>query len=47
MGFFGNLFGGRGKVPCVKSGPTFGLERSRRVDGGWRRKRSDSGKKRK
>ena len=38
------LFGGKGKTPKVKSGPTYGKERSRRKDGGWRRTRSDKGK---
>lgn len=32
--------------PVVKSGPTAGQNRSRRDDGGWRRKRSDAGKSR-
>lgn len=32
--------------PVVKSGPTAGQNRSRRDDGGWRRKRSDAGKTR-
>jgi hypothetical protein len=47
MGFFGMLFGGKGKVPKVKTGPTFGLERSRTKKGAWRKKRSDAGKSRK
>ena len=33
--------------PKVKTGPTSGETRSRRSDGGWRRKRSDTGVKRK
>lgn len=32
--------------PVVNSGPTSGQNRSRRQDGGWRRKRSDAGKPR-
>ena len=32
--------------PTVKTGPTRGENRSRRDDGGWRRKRSDAGKSR-
>ena len=32
--------------PKVKSGPTAGKVRSRNKNGQWRRKRSDSGKKR-
>jgi hypothetical protein len=33
-------------IPKVKTGPTAGNERSRNKDGRWRKKRSDSGKKR-
>lgn len=40
-------FGGTGKTPRVKTGPTFGQERSRNSDGSWRAKRSDAGVKRK
>ncbi|MEH7336259.1 hypothetical protein V7161_26905 [Neobacillus drentensis] len=36
-------FGGMGKSPIVKSGPTYGLERSRNKGGEWRAKRSDTG----
>jgi hypothetical protein len=32
--------------PKVKTGPTRGQTRSRNNDGQWRRKRSDTGKKR-
>lgn len=39
-------FGGTGKTPIVKSGPTYGQERSRNNDGSWRSKRSDSGSSR-
>ena len=28
--------------PLIKSGPTFGFNRSRNSDGRWRRKRSDA-----
>lgn len=34
------------KGPVVKSGPTRGENRSRKKDGEWRKKRSDSGKSR-
>lgn len=33
--------------PIVKTGPTAGENRSRNQDGTWRKKRNDSGKKRK
>ena len=33
--------------PIVKTGPTAGKNRSRNKDGRWRKKRSDTGKKRK
>lgn len=36
-------FGGTGKTPRVKSGPTYGQERSRNQDGQFRSKRSDAG----
>lgn len=36
-------FGGKGKTPRVKSGPTYGQERSRNQDGQFRAKRSDAG----
>lgn len=29
--------------PVVKTGPTSGQNRSRRLDGAWRKKRSDAG----
>ncbi len=32
--------------PVVKTGPTAGQTRSRNKDGRWRKKRSDTGKKR-
>lgn len=32
--------------PLVKSGPTTGKVRTRRIDGRWRKKRSDTGKPR-
>ncbi len=32
--------------PVVKTGPTAGNNRSRNNDGQWRKKRSDTGKKR-
>lgn len=32
--------------PVVKSGPTSGQNRSRKSSGEWRKKRSDTGKKR-
>lgn len=32
--------------PVVKTGPTKGQNRSRNLDGRWRKKRSDAGKKR-
>lgn len=40
-------FGGKGKVPLVKSGPNYGQERSRNKDGSWRPQRSDAGISRK
>lgn len=40
-------FGGRGQVPRVKTGPTYGQERSRNTGGEWRAKRSDAGEPRK
>ncbi|MDD6989590.1 hypothetical protein [Ruminococcus sp.] len=33
--------------PVVKTGPTAGKNRSRNINGRWRSKRSDAGKKRK
>lgn len=36
-------FGGKGKTPRVKSGPTYGQERSRNSNGQFRAKRSDAG----
>ena len=33
--------------PVVKSGPTYGQNRSRNSDGTWRKKRSDAGQKKK
>lgn len=39
-------FGGKGKTPRVKSGPTYGQERSRNSNGQFRAKRSDAGVKR-
>lgn len=30
-------------IPKIKTGPTYGQERSRNQDGRWRRKRSDTG----
>lgn len=33
--------------PIVKTGPTAGQNRSRNMNGQWRRKRSDAGKSRK
>ena len=30
-------------IPIVKTGPTAGKERSRKVTGEWRKKRSDAG----
>lgn len=36
-------FGGKGKTPRVKSGPTYGQERSRNSNGQFRSKRSDAG----
>ena len=35
------------KGPIVKTGPTQGSNRTRRSSGEWRKKRNDSGKKRK
>jgi hypothetical protein len=36
-------YGGKGKVPLVKTGPTQGQERARNQNGQWRKKRSDTG----
>lgn len=50
MGLFGEFKSKSPKDthgPIVKTGPTSGENRSRNQNGQWRKKRNDSGKKRK